>query len=160
MAAALSAWALRFLQANVDTALVAAGLPKSTTYKFVEEGYAHSPDAQCPASHPNKCLRALDFSSLHFDKLWRDGGVNQIWIISYPADGSDLVQHNQADGTWTVYEYQGHEPIDRGTWTLKDGAYYEKSSMYGSETFGNLVGNKHSFHIDAEVRGAGYINYD
>merc|ERR1712205_122257 len=44
-------------QANVDTALVAAGLPKSTTYKFVEEGHAHS-SATCMKPTPVAVLAA------------------------------------------------------------------------------------------------------
>merc|ERR1712205_283897 len=44
-------------QANVDTALVAAGLPKSTTYKFVEEGHDHS-SATCMKPTPVAVLAA------------------------------------------------------------------------------------------------------
>jgi len=44
-------------QANVDTALVAAGLPRSTAYQFVEEGHAHS-SATCMKPTPVAVLAA------------------------------------------------------------------------------------------------------
>merc|ERR1712205_131021 len=44
-------------KANVDKALVAEGLPKSTTYKFVEEGHAHT-SATCMKPAPVAVLAA------------------------------------------------------------------------------------------------------
>merc|ERR1712216_246229 len=44
-------------QANVDKALVAEGLPKSTTYKFIEEGHAHA-SATCMKPAPVAVLAA------------------------------------------------------------------------------------------------------
>ena len=53
----LSAWALRLVQANVDNALVAVSLPKSTAYQFVEGDHDHS-SATCMKPTPVAVLAA------------------------------------------------------------------------------------------------------
>jgi hypothetical protein len=60
----------------------------------------------------------------HFEKLKREGGVHQVWLIKW-YDGQRGVLHAFADGTYKSYRHESTSLQDLGTWQMVDGMYMQ-----------------------------------
>ena len=83
----------------------------------------------------------------HFEKLKREGGVDQVWLIKKHT-GERFVQHNLADGTYKAYIFNTSQQVDSGAWKMVDGAYSEKDE---TPAWGGILrGDAAAFKMEVE----------
>ena len=99
--------------------------------------------------------QVIDRESSHFETLKSRGGVEQTWYIE-KHDGSRIIQHNQADGSYKAYVLGSNNVIDRGRWVMENGRYRE---MTGFPVSGMLHGSSQSFWMDVDCGPHGYHKY-
>lgn len=89
----------------------------------------------------------------HFDKLKREGGVDQVWLIK-KRSGERFVQHNLSDGTYKRYTLSADwfELCGSGNWKLQGGSYSEENDGQ-PHARGRLVGDAVNFKIEVHVSG-------
>jgi len=91
----------------------------------------------------------------HFEKLKREGKVDQVWLIK-KHNGERYVQHNLADGTYKAYTFNTSQQVDSGAWKMVDGAYSEKDE---TPAWGGILrGDAAAFtmEVDAPPHGMHY----
>jgi hypothetical protein len=81
----------------------------------------------------------------HFKEFRASGGVYQCWLVEN-SKGEQFVQHNYPNGLYAAFRLDCEECVDRGSWKMQDGVYYESCPAYGA-----LQDDAENFYMDVDV---------